>query len=281
MYNIINTFSDSDYYSYGSLMGGKQYNSTGYRYGFNGKEKDNEISGSGNQYDYGFRIYNPRIGKFLSVDPLTQSYPELTPYQFASNTPLMAIDLDGLEAQEATLVREATTTTLRVVSKNGVEQGGKVIALRATAQVVESPCVLGTLFKGVSTFLSTAAFVFVTTPAYGPNPNSTQLPLPVGSFPQGNVSTFPVNLVTPKPNIPDNERNNKTSFKFVTYSLYNAEEDKYYIGRTSGRGTPQELVEKRFKNHHMAEKGYETPVALTSFSSKINGDFNTRKRDPA
>jgi hypothetical protein len=32
------------------------------------------------------------------VDPLTKSYPELTPYQFASNTPIQAIDLDGLEA---------------------------------------------------------------------------------------------------------------------------------------------------------------------------------------
>ena len=28
-----------------------------YRYGFNGKEMDNEISGNGNSYDYGFRIY--------------------------------------------------------------------------------------------------------------------------------------------------------------------------------------------------------------------------------
>lgn len=34
----------------------------------------------------------------MSVDPLTGSYPELTPYQFASNTPIWAIDLDGLEA---------------------------------------------------------------------------------------------------------------------------------------------------------------------------------------
>ncbi|CAN5757954.1 hypothetical protein BH11BAC7_BH11BAC7_33020 [soil metagenome] len=47
--------------------------------------------------DYGMRIYNPAIGKFLSVDPLTKSYPELTPYQFASNQPIWAIDIDGLE----------------------------------------------------------------------------------------------------------------------------------------------------------------------------------------
>ncbi len=36
--------------------------------------------------------------RFLSVDPLTKDYPMLTPYQFASNTPIQAIDLDGLEA---------------------------------------------------------------------------------------------------------------------------------------------------------------------------------------
>ncbi|QJB36316.1 hypothetical protein HF329_31980 [Chitinophaga oryzae] len=69
----------------------------GYRYGFNGKENDNEIKGEGNQQDYGFRIYDPRIAKFLSVDPITKQYPELTPYQFASNRPIDGIDQDGLE----------------------------------------------------------------------------------------------------------------------------------------------------------------------------------------
>ncbi|MDH5414965.1 MAG: hypothetical protein OEW87_12570 [Flavobacteriaceae bacterium] len=69
-----------------------------YRYGFNGKEKDQSGEFGGNTtYDYGFRIYNPAIGKFLSVDPLTSSYPWYTPYQFAGNQPIWAIDLDGLE----------------------------------------------------------------------------------------------------------------------------------------------------------------------------------------
>ncbi len=53
--------------------------------------------GDGRHYDYGFRIYNPAIGKFLSVDPLTKDYPWYTPYQFAGNKPIWAIDLDGLE----------------------------------------------------------------------------------------------------------------------------------------------------------------------------------------
>lgn len=72
-----------------------------YRYGFNGKENDNEVKGDGNQQDYGFRIYDPRAGRFLSVDPLAKSYPELTPYQFGSNRPIDGIDLDGLEYSPA------------------------------------------------------------------------------------------------------------------------------------------------------------------------------------
>lgn len=79
-------------------MPGRTYTgSEDYRYGFNGKEMDDEVSGASNIYDYGFRVYNPRLGKFLSVDPLTKSYPWYTPYQFAGNKPVWAIDLDGLE----------------------------------------------------------------------------------------------------------------------------------------------------------------------------------------
>ncbi len=67
------------------------------RFAFNGKENDNELKGTGNHQDYGFRVYDTRIAKFLSVDPLTKDYPWYTPYQFAGNTPIQAIDLDGLE----------------------------------------------------------------------------------------------------------------------------------------------------------------------------------------
>ncbi|GAA3952468.1 hypothetical protein GO495_21580 [Chitinophaga oryziterrae] len=79
------------------LQPDRSYSLGTYRYGFNGKENDGEVKGEGNQYDYGFRIYDPRIARFLSVDPLIQSFPWYTPYQFAGNKPIVAIDLDGLE----------------------------------------------------------------------------------------------------------------------------------------------------------------------------------------
>ena len=83
---------------FGMLLVGRNWEGgSEYRYGFNGKESDKETYGDGNIYDYGFRIYNPRLGKFLSVDPLTKGYAWYTPYQFAGNKPIVAIDLDGLE----------------------------------------------------------------------------------------------------------------------------------------------------------------------------------------
>ena len=81
-------------------MPGRKFNGMNYRYGFNGKENDNEVKGDGNQQDYGMRIYDTRLGRFLSIDPLFLSYPWYTPFQFAGNNPIKFIDLDGLEPVE-------------------------------------------------------------------------------------------------------------------------------------------------------------------------------------
>ena len=89
----------NDFYPFGSQMPGRKYSqpNTKYRYGFNGKENDSEVKGEGNQQDYGMRIYDTRLGRFLSRDPLSASYPYYSPYHFAGNTPIQAIDLDGEE----------------------------------------------------------------------------------------------------------------------------------------------------------------------------------------
>ena len=107
-----------DYYPFGMAMPGRTYSNDNYKFGFNGKEEDKET----NNYDYGFRIYNNRLGKFLSVDPLFQSYPWYTTYQFAGNTPIQAIDLDGLEEYIVTYYKKfghlyATMVTYVFVSE--------------------------------------------------------------------------------------------------------------------------------------------------------------------
>ena len=107
-------------------MPGRKFSSASlYRYGFNGKENDNEVKGEGNQQDYGMRIYDPRLARFLSVDPITQNYPMLTPYQFASNSPISGIDLDGLEyyyAADGNLIAKSrdNNTQVRVIKSEDV-----------------------------------------------------------------------------------------------------------------------------------------------------------------
>ncbi|WP_324713223.1 RHS repeat-associated core domain-containing protein [Flavobacterium columnare] len=89
-----------NYYPFGSLVPNRHGSSSSYRYGFNGMEKDDEIKGEGNSLNYTFRMHDPRIGRFFAVDPLFKDYPQLTPYQFASNTPICSDDLEGLEARK-------------------------------------------------------------------------------------------------------------------------------------------------------------------------------------
>jgi len=67
-----------------------------YRYGFNGKESDFEVKNSGgSSYDYGARMFDPRLGRFLSNDPDFKKFPYYSPYLYAANSPILNIDKDG------------------------------------------------------------------------------------------------------------------------------------------------------------------------------------------
>lgn len=91
--------SATDYYPFGMPMPNRTYSlsSSKYRFGFNGKEKENDLYGEGNAYDYSSRMYDSRIGKWLSVDPLSNKYPSLSPYHFCANNPIIFKDPDGKE----------------------------------------------------------------------------------------------------------------------------------------------------------------------------------------
>ena len=109
------------------IQPGRKYSATSsYRYGFNGKENDNDVKGEGNQQDYGMRIYDPRLGRFLSVDPLRKDYPWYTPYQFAGNMPIAALDLDGAELWLNLLPNPfSKKNTAKIKSNLGVKEDSK------------------------------------------------------------------------------------------------------------------------------------------------------------
>ncbi|NIG52806.1 RHS repeat-associated core domain-containing protein [Chitinophaga sp. Cy-1792] len=104
-----------------------------YRYGFNGKENDNEVKGEGNQQDYGMRIYDPRVGRFLSVDPLAKEYPWNSTYAFAENDIIRAIDLDGLE---------------KYLIQNDFDRFGRITAMRiSTISVIKTHALVDLMVK--------------------------------------------------------------------------------------------------------------------------------------
>ena len=58
---------------------------------FTGKERDKETN-----YDYfGARYYDSRIGRWMSVDPLAEKFPDVSSYQFTHNNPINRVDIDG------------------------------------------------------------------------------------------------------------------------------------------------------------------------------------------
>ncbi|WP_181893758.1 RHS repeat-associated core domain-containing protein [Bergeyella zoohelcum] len=71
----------------------EQQNTNAYEnpYKFNAKELDDETG----LYYYGARYYDPRIGMWLSVDPLTEKMPSWSPYAYAFDNPVRFIDPDG------------------------------------------------------------------------------------------------------------------------------------------------------------------------------------------
>jgi RHS repeat-associated protein len=81
------------------LQAGRSKNAGGYRFGFNGMEQTKGVQGdgAGTFYDYKNRDYDPWIIRFKRTDALEAKYPFYSPYQFAGNSPILYIDLDGLE----------------------------------------------------------------------------------------------------------------------------------------------------------------------------------------
>jgi len=71
-----------------------------YRYAYNGMEKDDEVSGNGNSYTTQFRQYDPRLGRWKSLDPLAGKYPGQSPFVGFNDNPIYFVDPLGLEGTE-------------------------------------------------------------------------------------------------------------------------------------------------------------------------------------
>jgi len=91
---IADVLSSTDYYPFGSPMPGRNSNSADYRFGFNGQEMDNEITGqAGTHTTAMFWEYDSRLGRRWNLDPKPQT--SISYYACFANNPIAFSDING------------------------------------------------------------------------------------------------------------------------------------------------------------------------------------------
>jgi len=94
--------SAKNYHTFGVPLLGRNFSVEGYRFTFNGMEKTDEVYGGGNEYSTEYRQYDPRIGRWLSIDHLFKNFPWQSPYAAFDNNPILIKDPKGLAGESST-----------------------------------------------------------------------------------------------------------------------------------------------------------------------------------
>ena|GEM_PF-3091135 len=115
-----------------------------YRFGFNGMEKDNELKGVGNSLDFGARMYDSRLGRWLSLDRYKHLYTPVSPYAFALNTPIRAMDPDGnvviyVNGEVGSFGGKLNKNSKKNVERASIEYWGKSLVNRVNKAFNECP----------------------------------------------------------------------------------------------------------------------------------------------
>lgn len=76
---------------------GTEGNAKAQKYQYNGKELQDEMDL--NMYDFGFRNYDPALGRWMNIDPLAETSRRYSPYAYAMDNPVYYIDPDGMKAE--------------------------------------------------------------------------------------------------------------------------------------------------------------------------------------
>lgn len=135
---MVGIHSVADYSPFGVELDGRTESNSGYRFKFNGMEADDEIKGSGNSYDFGARMLDSRVGRWLTIDPMAKKQPDQSTYKAMLNNPLVWTDPTGQTEYETIVIKNKSTGKTTKVYKsisNKVMTNGKVFASHPGALV--------------------------------------------------------------------------------------------------------------------------------------------------
>jgi len=121
----------TEYFPYGMIMPDRDSSLIGYRYGFQGMEQDDDSKGKGNSISTDFRQYDPRVGRWMSIDPLDEKYPSFSSYVAFNNNPIYFRDPKGDDA--ASDLAEVITTQAELSSfesDNNITRGERRLVMR-------------------------------------------------------------------------------------------------------------------------------------------------------
>lgn len=152
-----NVIEENHYYSFGLKIAAISSKKLGHvnegvlknDYLYNDKELFDD--GDLNWYNYGFRNYDPQIGRFVQQDPLTDRNSFFSPYAYAENDPIGNIDFLGLDAV-STLVSGLSTTADKAITLGEIA----ITAVRSSSQVTS---IAGKIISTTTIVLSSVAAV--------------------------------------------------------------------------------------------------------------------------
>ena len=132
-----------NYTTFGAPMPGRSYTSSSYRYGFNGKEKIDEVTGNtGTDYDLGLRIYDSRLARFMSVDPKSTIYSWQSPYAYFKNQPILTLDINGAGGEEPGTNGPVSAPQIREQFNDGKVAVNYQVTIYLDMPVTGSPAIL-------------------------------------------------------------------------------------------------------------------------------------------